>query len=819
MVGDVKQSIYRFRHANPDNFMSRKNSYPLLEGLDPQREGPAKVVLGSNFRSRAGVCGYVNFLFGLLMSEEAGEMDYTEEERLLPAAVFPKRDEADVELHLLNCRQEGEKREQAEARYIARYIRGYMDGKPRLRDREAPDRLRPARFGDFTILLRSPSSRAQIYVNELRRQGIPVWADLGGFLQTTEIMTFLSLLQVIDNPRREVALLAVLLSPLFGFTPEEAAQIRIGSRRGGLYPALLRAAKDDPKCAAFLETLRAYRQMAVTLSVEALIRRLYEITGYTALVLALPDGQRRRANLLLLLDYARTFDAEEGGLSGFLRFMDKLGESENLKSAPAAGQGGEAVKIMSIHASKGLQFPVCILAAGSSRFNKADSTDSLLVHEKGGVGFKLYDEAQGMRYTTAAREAIALLTDEAAMAEELRLLYVALTRAEEKLALLVCEDNLERSLARLAGGLQQEGEGVDPATVLSARGYADWMLTAGLLHPDGAALRTLAGLSLSPAPAEGRMAVFLEDDAAVSPKPETGPTSAALSQTAAAQAAAEQITLSQTALSQTAAAQTALSQTDVSQTAVSQTADGQLSFFQEAGDGERAEQTRLAAELDARFDYVYPYEGLNELTAKTGVAKLVEQRADRAFAFTRRPAFLAKSGLTPAERGVAVHAFMQFADYEAAARDPAAELERLADRGFLTVQQADAIDPAVLRRFFDGPLYKRLAAAVCLDREVRFLTELPARRIDPALSERLSGERVVVQGVADCVFEEPDGLVILDFKTDRGKSLEQLLEDYGDQLRVYAEALRDTYQKPVKECVLYAFGQGASISFPPAQNA
>ena len=789
MVGDVKQSIYRFRHANPDNFMSRKNSYALLESPDQELEGPSKIILGSNFRSRAGVCQYVNFLFGLLMSEQAGEMDYTEEERLLPASVFPERSEADTELHLLSCRQEGEKREQAEARYIARYIRDYMDGTPRLRDEQNPDGLRPARYGDFTILLRSPSSRAQIYVNELRKQGIPVWADLGGFLQTTEIMTFLSLLQIIDNPRREVPLLAVLLSPLFGFTPDEVAKIRIQQPKGNLYAALVRAKATDQKCADFYAALREYRQLAVTLSVEALIRRLYEATGYMAMVLALPDGRRRRANLQLLLDYARAFDAQEGGLSGFLRFMDKLGESENLKSASAAGQGGEAVKIMSIHASKGLQFPVCILAAGSSRFNKADSTDSLLVHEKGGIGFKMYDEGRRVRYTTAAREAIALLTDEAAMAEELRLLYVALTRAEEKLVLLVCEDNLERSLTRLAGMLGQnagqDGKKVDPAAVLAARGYADWMLAAGLLHPDGAALRTLAGVSLTPAAAEGRMAVYLEDETELEKK------------------------LEKEQPAETAGTPSRLE-------AEPTDGDGQFSFFGgTAADPAETERWELAAALKGRFGYVYPYERLNELAAKTGVAKLVEKQADKAYACTRRPAFLAKSGLTPTERGVAVHAFMQFADYDAAARAPEAELERLADRGFLTVQQADAIDPAVLRRFFGSPLYKRMAGAARLDREVRFLTELPARRIDPTLPEGLADEMVVVQGVADCVFEEPDGLVILDFKTDRGKSMEQLLEDYGDQLRVYAEALRDTYGKPVKECVLYAFSQGTSISFPP----
>ena len=776
MVGDVKQSIYRFRHANPDNFMSRKERYALLENLEDRGDGPAKIILGSNFRSRAGVCQYVNDLFGLLMSREAGEMDYTEEERLLPAAVFPEREENDAELHLLNCRQDGEKREQAEARYIAGYIRSYMDGTPRLRDEKNPEALRPARFRDFTILLRSPSSRAGIYVNELRRRNIPVWADIGGFLQTTEVMTFLSLLQVVDNPRREVPLLAALLSPIFGFTPDDAARIRIDNPRGGLYAALLEAGKTDEKCAAFLTTLREYRHMAATLSVEQLIRRLYESTGYPSMVLALPDGQRRRANLLLLLDYAHTFDAESGGLSGFLRFMDKLGESENLKSASAAGQGDDAVKIMSIHASKGLQFPVCILAAGSSRFNKADSTDSLLVHEKGGVGLKICDEQKHVRSTTLAREAIAVLTDEATLAEELRLLYVAMTRAEEKLVLLVSEDNLDRTLGRLAGGLGQGGDRpVEPATVLSARGYADWMLTAALLHPDGGALRDRAGADFGPVTAEGRLGVFTEVEAS---EPDEGPV-------------------------------------EIERAAAPDASFEQLSFGGFGGGPEADEKMRLQEELEARFSYTYPYERLGELTAKTGVARLVEQNAKRAFACTRRPAFLSKTGLTPAERGIAVHAFMQYADYAAAADQPEAELTRLTEKGFLTEEQAAAIDLRVLLDFFGSTLYRRMEGAVHLDREVRFLTELSSRRIDPTLPADLPEEMVVVQGVADCVFEEPDGLVILDFKTDRVKDMEQLVSLYGDQLRIYAKALAESYGKPVKECVLYAFGLGRSVSFAP----
>ncbi len=309
---------------------------------------------------------------------------------------------------------------------------------------------------------------------------------------------------------------------------------------------------------------------------------------------------------------------------------------------------------------------------------------------------------------------------------------------------------------------------MEPATVLAARGYADWLLTAALLHPDGAGLRAMCGASFPPVPAEGRLDIRLEDG-------EDRPASA-----------------TETAAREPSAAPD-----------------------QEEACGTEEEQWALEERLASRFSYRYPYERLNGLAAKTGVARLVERRTQKAFACTRRPAFLGRSGLTPAERGTAVHAFMQFADYEAAAADPGAELRRLTDRGFLTAEQAAAVDTEVLSAFFSGPLYRRMAAAKQIDREVRFLTELPARQIDPTLPAAWTEEYVVVQGVADCVFLEEDGLVVLDFKTDRVKRPEELAALYAEQLQMYAAALAESYQKPVKECLLYSFRLSASVSVSP----
>lgn len=757
MVGDVKQSIYRFRRANPEIFLSRKNTYPLYDGI----VNPSKIILGSNFRSREGVCDYVNFFFSCLMSTEAGEMEYGEEDALIPQADYQDNEAADVDLHVITAQSDEDNREQTEAKHIASYIKEVIAAPPHLKDKDFPERRRAANYGDFTILLRSPSNKIVDYVSELEKQNIPVWADVGGFLETTEIMTILSLLQTIDNPARDIPLLSVMFSGIFGFTADEIAGIRInakaasGEKRISLYGAVIISAdKGDQKCIRFLEKLRFFRSLAVTLPVDQLLEKLYDITAYTAVAGALSDGRRRRANLILLIEYARSLGGtDSGGLTGFLRMMEKLKQSNGLKSASAAEDGSNAVKIMSIHASKGLQFPICILAACSKGFNKEDKKENPLLHETGGMGFRVYNDKLHTRNTTIARNSVSIKIDEESLAEELRLCYVAMTRAEEKLVLIVSEKDTEKTLRRIAESIGDETRTAkaDPAFVLSANGYADWALMTGLLHPGGKALREMAGVNIIPAKVKGHIEVRVIDEIPEGAPEDKHPVKAFTKGNA-----------------------------------------------------------RLMDEISKRFNYKYPFERLNTLSAKAGVSELSHRALDESYAFSARPAFLSKSGLTPAERGTAVHKFMQYADYGAAEKNAAAELTRLNEYEFLSDEEADAVDTRILQKFFSSAVYARMKNSQRVMREIRFLNEIPAVKLDPSLPKTWE-ETVVVQGVADCVFVEENQLVILDFKTDRVSDSEKLKSMYSGQLRIYAEALSKNYDMPVKECLLYSFYNGCEI--------
>lgn len=752
-VGDVKQSIYGFRQASPEIFLDLLAEYAPFDG----ESSPSKVILDQNFRSREGVCQAVNFIFGMLMSPRAGGLRYDGEHQLVPGAQFPPQQEASTAVHLLETKGCTQSAEELEADHIARMIQ-QMISRPSVTD-SATEGLRPARYRDFAVLLRS-KSKMKVYADRLGEWGIPVWTDQqSNFLFAKEITVMLSLLRVIDNPLNDVALMAVLISPIFGFTADEIARIRASRRAMSLYAAVTAAAKVDAKFAHLLEKLDEYRLWAATMPCDQLIERLYDQTGYLAMVQAMENGPLRRANLLLLVQYAR--DAQAGGvreLSGFLRFLARLEQAgENLASAGVSNESDDVVRIMTIHRSKGLQFPVCILAGCSSEFNLTDVRAPIVLHREGGIGLMVTDDTARLRRTTVMREAISALTRQSTISEELRILYVAMTRAQEKLVMLIsCKDagrTLRSVSERFAGDFSGADEPFDAYHVLAGRCYADWLLACGLVHPSGGMLRQMAGSNLTPAVAEGEWEVLVEQCADIDLHP------------------AEQ--------------------------------------RQE----EASPSPELVEEIGRRLAYRYPFAALNGLAAKRSVSQLVKQQdtSGKEFACQSRPAFLMESGLTPAERGTALHAFMQYADYERAADDLAGEQERLVRQGFLTREQVEGMDVSRLSDFFQSALYRRMCASPRLEREVRFLIELPACELDQALPEWGNKETVMVQGIADCVFEENGGLVILDYKTDRVRDRQVLIERYAPQLELYARALGETMGLPVIRKMIYSFWLGEVI--------
>lgn len=743
LVGDVKQSIYRFRQAMPQLFLRRRESYPPYDRK--KANFPACVVLDRNFRSRPGVTGCVNFVFRQLMSRQTGEMDYTKEEELVAAADYPVSREPEAQLDIVDLSGMGDDAGMihAESLHIAELVVSLTDGTRRVLDH---GKLRPVVYRDCCILLRSANRYAHEYARELTALGVPAWADTaGGFFAACEVGVALSLLQVIDNPMQDIPLLSVMMSPIYGFTPDEISEVRLCSRTGRLYPAVVEAAKRGVgRSGEFLRNMEEYRTLAATQPVDRLIRLVFEKTGFPDLVRAMSNGELRLANLRMLLGYAEKYESSGyTGLSGFLRFLERLRKSgADLSAASALSESANVVRIMSIHHSKGLEFPVCILAGCSRNFHK--ERGEVLLHPELGLGARLRDPETGVRYTTLPRDAVALELERDEMSEELRVLYVAMTRAKERLILVTSLKNPARTLGKLATRITEE-ERIQPYAVRSVSSISDWLLLCALRHPDGRALRELAG-----APEE--IAVSCETPwkiRIVTPVPKV----------------------------------------------------------QEEEKTVPAAQPdpALRSRISRRLNFVYPYSALNGVCAKVAASELAAKQTALSFSASSRPAFLSESGLTPAERGTALHAYLQFADYRKAAADPAAERDRMVRQGFLTGQQAAALDLNRVSLFLASPIAARMLVSDRMEREYRFSVGIPASRVDPGLTGAAGEEQVVLQGAVDCVFREGVDLVIVDYKTDRMKNPAELWLRYRSQLALYRYALEKCTGFSVKQCLLYSF--------------
>ncbi|MDR3313082.1 MAG: helicase-exonuclease AddAB subunit AddA [Oscillospiraceae bacterium] len=751
-VGDVKQSIYRFRQANPELFLEKRRSFAPFDGATY----PACLILGRNFRSRPGVTEAVNFTFSQLMHREAAEMDYTAEEALFCArAAEPGAETTGAELHLLESGGANQKESlELEARHAAQWIaetlrRGeciYEKGK-----------LRPLRPRDFCILLRSDKHAGAVFVEAMRTAGVPAHsARTQSLFARREVQFLLSLLRVIDNPLVDIPLLGLLLSPVFGFTPAQLARLRAAHPgAGSLWQCLCAAEKDDPACAAFLAAIRFYRQTAAVTAPGDLIRWLLEETGMLSIAAALPRQAGRRANLHRLEEYALVFtDATGAGLSGFLRYMEQIESGDALLAVSEVSESADVVRVMSIHKSKGLEFPVCILAQCGHGFNTRDAAEPLLLHAQAGLGLQRPEPESRRRLPTLPHQALQEALLFGTKSEELRLLYVAMTRAREKLLLLCTEKDAATKLQNLAARQSFTSEvAMEPQAVRAAGSYADWLLGAALRHPDAHALREAANIPHScalPCAAPWRFSIC----------PPVPP-----------QEITEEL------------------QNDTLLPA----------------------DPALLAEIRRRMEYRYPFEPLTLLPAKRAVSELTEQRQREKFAFTARPAFLQKGSLTAAQKGTAMHAFLQYADYIAAAADLPAEVQRLAAQGFLTPREAQALELDKLRVFFAGSFARRMLQSPRLLREQKFTLRIPAAELpgsEAIPAHCLQDAETIVQGIIDCAFEENGALVLLDYKTDRVDSMEELRERYAAQLQMYRHAMERCFGLKVSELLIYSFWLG-----------
>ena len=758
MVGDVKQSIYRFRLADPTIFLGKyKRFKPHTEAGEGEER---RIVLSRNFRSRAQVLEGANFVFENIMSTEFGEMDYGADEKLYPGASYPDGSYYAVELDTLDFSggdgeedEESEKtpRDLLEARFIAERIGGLIEEQFPLADGEG---TRPARYADMVILLRSPGSALHQYARALGERDIPWEAEGGGdFFAATEVAVALALLQIVDNPRQDVALISALRSPVYAFTADDLARLRAGSPNTDFYTALEHAADGgDENCANFLSELSDLRSCAGDKNSYELLWHIYDRTNLLGVFGAMDEGETRQGNLLALCELSRSFEAAgHKGLFGFLSYLTRLREKGDKIAVPQPGREGGGVRILSIHRSKGLEFPIVFLAGLMRRLNRADMQEPILFHPKLGVGPKRLDTERMVEYPTLARRAVARQLTFEMMAEELRLLYVAMTRAREKLIMTCALTGGAGKLAKLA---ENASCPVDPQLLAGCQSVGEWVLLAVLAKPETVDFRIVDG-----APYE---------QATITRRPRS------------ISAAEEKRDLSHLLWSYPY-------QNDVD-------IPSKLTATQLKG---RA--------LDAEVE-----EGAQ---AALGAPERGAVRDSGLRGSPRRPRFAEEEfGLTPAQKGTALHLVMQYINFAhtGSVEEVEEEIARLTAEQFLTPQQGEAVDAKKIYAFFSSPLGRSMLAAPTLKREFKFSILVPAEQYYPGAGE---GEQVLLQGVVDCYFEDAEGLTVVDFKTDRVKeeTMHARAEEYRPQLTAYSRALEEVTGKTVAHRVLWFFSADSAV--------
>jgi ATP-dependent helicase/nuclease subunit A len=813
MVGDVKQSIYRFRQAKPELFLRKYNTYSMEKG-SPSR----KILLYKNFRSRSEILDAVNFIFKQVMSVEAGEIDYTDAERLNCGAVFPGYDEKDItaggktELHLFiggsgsdaiddgkhdtdeeKKDEDGEPENneildniQYEARLTGQRIINLM--KPDENGRyfcvldRADGKYRKVRYRDIVILLRTTKNWAEVFVNELSMMGIPVFADTGtGFFKTVEILVMMSLLQVIDNPLQDIPLLSVLRSPIGGFTTDELVDVRLAAKKKPLFEALQVLAQSGHgetarKALEFVQKLNRYREMAQYMPADKLIWRLYTETGYYGMVAAMPSGEQRQANLRLLFEYARRFEETSyKGLFNFINFIDKIKSSRSdFGSAKILGENENVVRIMSIHKSKGLEFPVVIAAGCGKRFNLQDVNKNILLQQELGFGPEAVDANTRLSWPTAAKIAIRDKLRAETLSEEMRILYVALTRAREKLIITGTVSNIEQAAEKWTDIARVRENRLSGYDMLKASSFLDWICPALIRHKNCAGFRESIGCT-------GDFHTKLIDD----------PSGWLIK---------------------------LWDRSDIESITILEERS-ESEFIKWLDSLEREESIPgQAEEVSRRLSWEYPYSKISKVPAKVSVTEL-KRRFNTAVSedtrpipeylpsLNKKPVFLMKKkGLSAAEKGIALHFAMQHLDYYDS--DIESQIESMVKKDLLTPQQAQSIDTDKIRRFLSSPVGLRMLASAKIYREVPFNIEIPCHELYPEIDkDPFRSETILLQGIIDCYFEETDGIVLVDYKTDYVTldMLETIKERYRVQIHYYARALEMLTGKNVKEKYIYLF--------------
>ncbi len=884
MVGDLKQSIYRFRMAKPELFKEKKGSY-TKNGDDLN----ALITLHKNFRSREEVINGINFIFKAVMSEDVGELSYDEGEELKVGASYKEFNGdgnvgGNVEFNLIdlaknmeeeNVDVEGEGQEvrsgtsssveneelneeqlekeeldsmQIEARFVAKRIKELMEagGENSLKvyDKHI-DEYRRATYKDVVILLRSSNKLSPTFIEEFKRVGIPLFSEGGGgYFDTLEVKTIISTLEIIDNPIQDIPLIAVLRSPIGAFTTEELTDIRISNKNVDFYHAMAGFLKDSEvlnntalklKIKAFLDKLNNWRLESRYTPINQLIWEIIMDTGYYGYVGALPGGEQRQANLKILFKRAKDFERTSyRGLYNFINFINNIKtSSEDMGSAKIIGENEDVVRIMSIHKSKGLEFPIVFLCGLGKRFNEGDLKGKILFHQELGYGPTYIDLDNRISYNTTQREFISKKIKGENKSEEMRLLYVALTRAKEKLILVGSSKPIEKNIEKWSGASLDDENKVKTTYVKNQKSYLDWIGAALINHRDGEALRHykdnlvkddfiednskfavkiyrrsdfegIEAVGSKDNNAREKIEALLKDDEHCENKGYHD----IIQNRLEFKYDYEKATVMPTVITVTELKEAHMKENLPKNDLIEE--DGLLNEPQDISKDEEDLHHDLKGEEDLQ----------NILVEEDRLFDEEKRDVRRVKPLMKTPLFLQeKKGLTPSEVGTAYHNIMEklTLEEEMTRENIQHQISSMVEKELITKEAAKSVKVDKIFKFVSSEMGGKVIKAQLeenLKRELPFRVEIDATTIYPHIDkEKYCEEKMLLRGVIDCYFEEGEEGIILDYKTDyvKEENIEEIKERYRVQLDYYSKAVQDAFKKKRVRKYLYLFSLDRAV--------
>ncbi|MDR3178853.1 MAG: helicase-exonuclease AddAB subunit AddA [Oscillospiraceae bacterium] len=753
IVGDVKQSIYSFRQACPEIFINKKQISKNYNEENPIF--PSKIALKKNFRSGANIIKFVNFTFSHLMTLKTSMIDYKKEEAI---EISKKNsDTSSVEVNIIKTENLSEEEKiKIEAKHIANIIQKMILSEYEILD----DNLRrKVEYKDFCILLRNTAdSHVNIMIKAFKKASINVYFENStNFFEKKEISMVISLLEIIDNPMQDISIVATLISPIFKFTLDEISEIRSFCKKESFYVAVKNIAFKNKKCRYFLEKIKNIKNFSKTLEISKFIIYIYDEFSLFSLMRYEDDSENKIANLKFFISISKELEEKgHNSISSFLRFIKKIKKNNNF-CKPYSKNIKNAVKITSIHRAKGLEFPICILANCSFKFY--NETDDTLLHSTLGIGINLFNMENMTKHETIHKNLISIKNREAQIAEELRVFYVALTRAKEKLILTFTNNNILSTLEKLSVDSSKE---LHPLTIKNANSFSDWILLIALRHPFGSILREMTGITNIFEENKDNIKLTIINDKII-----------------------EKIFK-----------------------------DNCRNLKENIGKNieEKLNYEELREKFLKRFNFKYKYKNCLNIPEKISVSKICKTNLDISDFFLK-PKFLSRKNVTSLEIGNIHHKFLNFANFKKAKKNLKEHIFYLVKHGILTKEESQILNEEKLKKFFESKLCNRIISSNCVLKEYDFTVDIKTEEIQTEVFSKIKNKKIIVEGVIDCVFEENNKITVVDYKTDNIQNLSKnLMDSYLKQLKLYVLASEKCFGKKVNDAILYFLSTNNEIN-------